>query len=442
MTEKQQKALLKEALKEELAPLLIGVRNDLTDLKEKGLKFPEKIDLKLSEVPNIVLESKKGDDGHSPKIGIDYFTDEEKKSWLIAVTPVKGKDYFTEADIKDFLTIATPKKGVDYFDGKTPIKGTDYFTDEEVVDFLIRATPRKGIHYFDGEKGEPGTKGADGTEISAEQVRDKLESLKGSARLSVEAIKGLDELLNRGIGGVLGGSGTDSATIPSQTGQAGKYLTTNGSSLSWSTVSGSGSQTPYTSDINANSHSIYNLASINTSGSNGISNILFGSNLDGNDAYWLTNWYNIYATNAIYQNNQQVIDAGSIGGQSVNYANEAGVAYSYSESDPYFYSWYNGGSPDLATLTLDGLIFGGDNVGIIESGQMIYIGDINTAFENVGININNTSPGSITLITSHLNTPNLPSGTLISPPAGLSVGDLWQDTTTSAQYPIIRVRKT
>ena len=35
---------------------------------------------------------------------------------------------------------------------------------------------------------------------------------------------------------------------------------------------------------------------------------------------------------------------------------------------------------------------------------------------------------------------NLPSGTLVAPPAGLAVGDLWVDTTTSAQYPIVRQR--
>lgn len=41
-----------------------------------------------------------------------------------------------------------------------------------------------------------------------------------------------------------------------------------------------------------------------------------------------------------------------------------------------------------------------------------------------------------------LNLPRLPSGTLVSPPSGLNIGDIWEDTTTSAQYPIIRIRKT
>jgi len=35
---------------------------------------------------------------------------------------------------------------------------------------------------------------------------------------------------------------------------------------------------------------------------------------------------------------------------------------------------------------------------------------------------------------------NLPSGTLAAPPAGLNVGDVWLDTTASAQYPALRIR--
>jgi hypothetical protein len=36
---------------------------------------------------------------------------------------------------------------------------------------------------------------------------------------------------------------------------------------------------------------------------------------------------------------------------------------------------------------------------------------------------------------------NLKSGTLASPPSGLEIGEVWKDTTTSAQYPIIRIRQ-
>ena len=45
-------------------------------------------------------------------------------------------------------------------------------------------------------------------------------------------------------------------------------------------------------------------------------------------------------------------------------------------------------------------------------------------------------------LSGKINATGLPSGTLVSPPGGLNIGDLWQDVTTSAQYPIIRIRAT
>lgn len=69
-------------------------------------------------------------------------------------------------------------------DGHTPIKGEDYFTDKEAKEFLKKATPIKGVHYKDGEPCSPDT---------AEQVRDKLQSLSGEERLDAKAIKNLPE---------------------------------------------------------------------------------------------------------------------------------------------------------------------------------------------------------------------------------------------------------
>lgn len=63
---------------------------------------------------------------------------------------------------------ATP--GKDGVDGYTPIKGKDYFD------------------------GEPGKNGSPDT---AEQVKEKLESLKDEDRLDASAIKGLDELIKK-----------------------------------------------------------------------------------------------------------------------------------------------------------------------------------------------------------------------------------------------------
>jgi hypothetical protein len=47
-------------------------------------------------------------------------------------------------------------------------------------------------------------------------------------------------------------------------------------------------------------------------------------------------------------------------------------------------------------------------------------------------------PGANT--TGKINATNLPTGTLVSPPSGLNIGDFWLDTTTSSQYPDIRMR--
>jgi hypothetical protein len=40
----------------------------------------------------------------------------------------------------------------------------------------------------------------------------------------------------------------------------------------------------------------------------------------------------------------------------------------------------------------------------------------------------------------HIDSASLPSGTLVSPPAGLYSGDVWKDTTTSATHPILRIK--
>lgn len=187
------KKILKEVMKNEISPLLIGLRNDIAELTKvhnEGMSTP----IAFQFTPEAIKEFKHHD-GKTPKRGTDYFTDEDIKNFKDATTPRKGKDYFTAVEVEEFKASVTPVKGVDYSDGATPIKGTDYFTEADIKEFLSRATPIKGIHYRDGTDGTPGEKGADGTKITAEQIRSKLESLKGSARLSVKAIKGLEEKL-------------------------------------------------------------------------------------------------------------------------------------------------------------------------------------------------------------------------------------------------------
>ncbi|KKL60630.1 hypothetical protein LCGC14_2203420, partial [marine sediment metagenome] len=80
------------------------------------------IDGKLQK---ITLPGEPGENGVTPKKGVDYFDGED------GYTPVKGKDY---RDGKDGVT---PKKDVDYKDGKDGV------------------TPVKGQHYFDGKDAKP-----------------------------------------------------------------------------------------------------------------------------------------------------------------------------------------------------------------------------------------------------------------------------------------------
>ena len=206
MQHENEKAI-KKALKDAVNPLLIGLRNELKNVAKElhdaqtgtGVIFTKGTMEEFADLKRAITPVKGVDyfDGVTPVKGTDYFTLEEQKEFLSSVTPKKGKDYFTAAEKLAFKKAVKPKKGRDYFDGETPVKGKDYFTDAEVSDFLSRVTPQKGIHYRDGKDGAPGKKGADGTQISAEDIRNKLESLRGTARLKISAIKGLEEWLER-----------------------------------------------------------------------------------------------------------------------------------------------------------------------------------------------------------------------------------------------------
>lgn len=198
MDETKVKKLFKDALKNEIAPLLIGLRNEIEKATSTQVQVLERVNTTLDTKEMSVVdfvEFLKGKPGYTPQKGVDYFTEDETKLFLQSVTPKKGHDYFTAIEATEFKDACTPRKGVDYFDGITPVKGTDYFTDEEATAFLKSITPIKGIHYRDGTDGAPGEKGADGTKITAEDIRNKLESLTGKARLSIKAIKGLEEKL-------------------------------------------------------------------------------------------------------------------------------------------------------------------------------------------------------------------------------------------------------
>lgn len=230
MSNKEIQQYLKEALKSEIAPLLIGLRNDIQESNKKPVKV------------QFTNADGQPQDIKAPKKGEDYFTADECEKWLKQVTPKKGQDYFTAKEIEDFKIELTPRKGVDYFTDHekksflslaTPRKGVDYFTDDEIALFKSSIMPIKGIDYTDGYtpvKGIDYNDGKDGTLITPEQIRDALESLRGSLRLDAKAIKNLPQGMQPlGAGGVGGSTSTRFLelldTPKSYAGQAGKVAT-------------------------------------------------------------------------------------------------------------------------------------------------------------------------------------------------------------------------
>lgn len=97
--------------------------------------------------------------------------------------------------------------GTDGQDGKTPILGEDYFTEEEKVQFKKEVTPVKGVDYFDGkdgkdskvpgpkgDKGDTGERGSDGSPDTPEQIAEKINLLDGA--LEISTIKDLETRLS------------------------------------------------------------------------------------------------------------------------------------------------------------------------------------------------------------------------------------------------------
>ena len=207
-----EKIEIKKIIKNEVSPYLIGLRNEVKQTNELLDILDGTLKDSLAEVYKQYAETfevrgKEIEESNKKQIDIKVEIKgdeiEQRLTGNIAKVlreklPKKGKNYFTQREIIDFKKAVTPKFGVDYKngdDGKTPVKGKDYFTEKERAEFLKAVTPVKGIHYKDGAPGVPGKNGKNGTEISAEEIRNRLETLRGKNRLSISAIKDLEERL-------------------------------------------------------------------------------------------------------------------------------------------------------------------------------------------------------------------------------------------------------
>lgn len=122
----------------------------------------------------------------SPKLGIDYFTSEDRAKIIEQSVPKKGVDYFTTEDIKEIVSLILPLS--------KPKKGVDYFTDSEIKAFLKKITPVKGRDYFDGA---PGTNSSfeipSFTPKEVPTIEDFVRQVNNTpGSIELTAIKGLD----------------------------------------------------------------------------------------------------------------------------------------------------------------------------------------------------------------------------------------------------------
>lgn len=208
---------------------------EIGEIRESTARMSEMF-VRLMKAMEESAAGRNGGYAPKPQKGVDYFTADEVAEIVAKATPQKGRDYMTDDEIRQIVRLATPRKGKHYFDGEKPRKGKDYFTKSEIAEFVRIVTPVKGIHYKDGERGEPGIQGRpglDGLGISAEEIRNKLESLSGTARLSADAVKGWQGMTAAfGSGGDAGSGST--AAIKVYTEIPGGLI--NGSNVTYTTA--------------------------------------------------------------------------------------------------------------------------------------------------------------------------------------------------------------
>ncbi len=199
MSDKDKKKVFKEALKSEVNPLLIGLRNEIKKNTEAVEKSAEKQSKVIVEV-NIEDIHKKTEEEILKTIADSKFKGEPGEPGK----SIEGQPGKNGKSIRG----ARGLRGLKGKDAKTPKKGVDYFTKNEIDEFLKAVTPKKGKDYFDGKSG-------DTIGIDAIDIRNKLESLTGGQRLSISAIKGLEERLTAMNTGAGIGSGADAVGVMS-----------------------------------------------------------------------------------------------------------------------------------------------------------------------------------------------------------------------------------
>lgn len=103
---------LKQALKNEVAPFLIGLRNDqkktaeiLERIEKRDLMHNLELIFNGEKIPTL-----KGIDGYNPVRGVDYWTESDQKTIIAKATPIRGIDYFTAKRQSNFSKMPHQKK--------------------------------------------------------------------------------------------------------------------------------------------------------------------------------------------------------------------------------------------------------------------------------------------------------------------------------------------
>ena len=195
---------LKKIIKNEIAPLLIGIRNDITEKTKRPL---------INKVEGVLL---KGKPGYTPIKDKDYPSETTVFNFIKDNLPKRGREYWTDKDIKDIvgqvLSLMPSKDELKGKDGDNAV--IDYTLVKELATPLISAKYAQLKAYVD-DITDRLLKAIDENkipELSAETIRTKLESLKGNARLDAKAIKGLEKYMSTFIATSGGGGGGGTST--------------------------------------------------------------------------------------------------------------------------------------------------------------------------------------------------------------------------------------
>lgn len=215
--DKKQQKRIESAKNFQIDPELT-IFDELQDINDNIEDLAESLStIDLSKLEQ--LKGDKGEDGKTPKKGIDYHTKDELDSFAKLIQS-RIKVPTVDEVATAVLPRATPIKGKHYFDGYTPVKGVDYNDGKDGY------TPIKGIDYYDGKDAI----------LTPQEIVARLATLKDDDRLDIKYIKGLEPYLTRQTqpqGGIFRGGLWSGSANPFNINSSGTLVSTNVRSINF-----------------------------------------------------------------------------------------------------------------------------------------------------------------------------------------------------------------